>query len=620
MNPLTRESPLPAAPRASASRCSRIAPARRARGLRRAHRERGARRRVEPGAHGIVGDVARKEDIHPIALQMTASLGGLDVLVNNASSLGPTPLALLADTECEDFALALETNVLGPFRLTSALLGALTASAREGAAPWCSTSRATRRSTLIARWGAYGASKAALRHMSAIWGEELAAEGVRFLSLDPGDMDTPLHAAAVPDADPATLKRPETAARELADAVASSLQGMIAASQALQRPRDARLLVVDQRGTVLHAARASLPELLRPGDLVVANDAATLPASLHGVQVPSGAPIEVRLAGRSSLSPRRPQVLGGRVRRGRLAHAHRRSGLAAAARARRPSHARTARRDHRGSARPSATRGTELRRPSRHGVGRRRAAWAADPVRVLERGARALGRLDADRRPPGRLRAAVGGLRARLAHPRALRARGIGFATLTLAAGISSTGDPALDARLPLDEAYRIPESTASAIHRATTKSGRIVAVGTTVVRALEHAAARSGAIAAGDGVATQRIDAHTRLRVVDAILSGTHEPQESHYQLLRAFQDDATLARASAALEARGYRTHEFGDSVLVFEATGASAAGRSSRSRAAPRRDASTRQGADSAPRKAAGRGRAAPPLPCPRRAAAT
>src|SRR5919201_7004179 len=84
------------------------------------------------GAHGIVGDVARKADIYPIALQITAALGGLDVLVNNASSLGPVPLAPLADTDCEDFALALETNVLGPFRLTKALLGALAASARDG--------------------------------------------------------------------------------------------------------------------------------------------------------------------------------------------------------------------------------------------------------------------------------------------------------------------------------------------------------------------------------------------------------------------------------------------------------------------------------------------------------
>lgn len=175
------------------------------------------------GAHGIVGDVARKEDIHPIALQVIAALGGLDVLVNNASSLGPTPLALLADTECEDFALALETNVLGPFRLTRALLGALTASAREGRGAVVLNVSSDAAVNAYGRWGAYGASKAALRHMSAIWGEELSAEGVRFLSLDPGDMDTPLHAAAVPDADPATLKRPETAARELANAVEAAL-------------------------------------------------------------------------------------------------------------------------------------------------------------------------------------------------------------------------------------------------------------------------------------------------------------------------------------------------------------------------------------------------------------
>jgi len=179
--------------------------------------------RAHPGAFGIVGDVARKEDIYPIALQIAGNLGGLDVLVNNASSLGPVPLALLADTECEDLELALATNVLGPFRLTRALLGALTGSAREGRGSVVLNVSSDAAVNAYPQWGAYGASKAALRHMSRIWDEELAAEGVRFLSLDPGDMDTPLHALAVPDADPATLKRPETAARELADAIAAAL-------------------------------------------------------------------------------------------------------------------------------------------------------------------------------------------------------------------------------------------------------------------------------------------------------------------------------------------------------------------------------------------------------------
>ena len=87
--------------------------------------------REHPGAHGIVGDVSLKEDIHPIAIQIIGELGGVDVLVNNASDLGPAPLKLLADTDCEELERALATNLLGPFRLTKALLGALSASARE---------------------------------------------------------------------------------------------------------------------------------------------------------------------------------------------------------------------------------------------------------------------------------------------------------------------------------------------------------------------------------------------------------------------------------------------------------------------------------------------------------
>ena len=117
--------------------------------------------------------------------------------------------------------------MLGPFRLTKALLGVLAASARESgrrrAARWCVNVSSDAAVTPYAGWGAYGASKAALRHLSRIWDEELAPHGVAVVVVDPGDMDTPLHAAAVPDADPATLKRPRDAARELVDAsIASS--------------------------------------------------------------------------------------------------------------------------------------------------------------------------------------------------------------------------------------------------------------------------------------------------------------------------------------------------------------------------------------------------------------
>jgi S-adenosylmethionine:tRNA ribosyltransferase-isomerase len=146
-----------------------------------------------------------------------------------------------------------------------------------------------------------------------------------------------------------------------------------------------------------------------------------------------------------------------------------------------------------------------------------------------------------------------------------LRHRGVRLATLTHAAGLSSTGDPDLDARLPLDERYTIPARTARLVKAARRRGRRVVALGTTVVRALEHSALVHGRVRAGTAWATQRIGAATTLRVVDAIISGTHEPGTSHYELLRAFAADETLRRAARELDARGYRTHEFGDSVLI-------------------------------------------------------
>ena len=156
-------------------------------------------------------------------MQIVGVLRGLDVLINNASDLGSIPLKLLADTECEDLGRALATNLLGPFRLTKALLGSLAASAREGRGAVVVNVSSDAALNAYPHWGAYGASKAALLHLSRIWDEELSQEGVRILSIDPGDMDTPMHAAAVPDADTSTLKPPDVAARELAAAVAAVL-------------------------------------------------------------------------------------------------------------------------------------------------------------------------------------------------------------------------------------------------------------------------------------------------------------------------------------------------------------------------------------------------------------
>jgi S-adenosylmethionine:tRNA ribosyltransferase-isomerase len=147
----------------------------------------------------------------------------------------------------------------------------------------------------------------------------------------------------------------------------------------------------------------------------------------------------------------------------------------------------------------------------------------------------------------------------------AMHARGIDFATLTHAAGISSTGDPALDNLLPFDGPYSIAAATASAIGAARARGGRIIAIGTTVLRALEAAGATNGVVLAGNGVATRRIGAGTKLRIVDALLTGAHEPGTSHHALLGAFIDETMLRLVDAELAANHYRTHEFGDSVLI-------------------------------------------------------
>jgi NAD(P)-dependent dehydrogenase (short-subunit alcohol dehydrogenase family) len=179
--------------------------------------------RENKNTHGIVADVSDKDAIYPAALQIVGELGGLEILINNASDLGAVPLALLADTNCEDLEKAVATNVLGPFRLTKALLGALSASVREGRAALVINISSDAAVTPYPKWGAYGASKAALRHLTEIWNQELSVVGVRFLSFDPGDMDTPMHALAVPDADRTTLKTAEAAARELLTAIETAL-------------------------------------------------------------------------------------------------------------------------------------------------------------------------------------------------------------------------------------------------------------------------------------------------------------------------------------------------------------------------------------------------------------
>lgn len=170
-------------------------------------------RREGGEAHGIAFDVGDKEAVHRIAGAANALVGSIDVLVHAASTLGPLPMPALLDTECEDFAKVLEVNLVGSFRLTKVVAGAM-AARRRGLVVFVSSDAAV---SAYANWGAYGVSKAAQDHLARTFAAEL--DPVRFLAVDPGEMDTKMHAEAFPDADPATLARPEDVAERIVSVI-----------------------------------------------------------------------------------------------------------------------------------------------------------------------------------------------------------------------------------------------------------------------------------------------------------------------------------------------------------------------------------------------------------------
>jgi len=335
---------------------------------------------------------------------------------------------------------------------------------------------------------------------------------------------------------------------------------------AADRPdrQSGKLLAIEANGAMRHLPRADLASLFRPGDVVIANDAATLPASLRGTHAGSGDAIEVRLAGwiaafdptrfvaiafgpgdyRTSTEERAaPPLLspGDRLLLGPLV----------AVVERLLDHPRLFALRFRGDRRAILAGIASHGRPIQYAhVPAPLALWdvwtsvAADPIAF---------------EPPS------AGFALDWRTLTTWRRRGVKLATLTHAAGISSTGDPVLDLRLPFDEPYVIPERTAAVINQAKVDGGRIIAIGTTVVRALESTAKRDGLVHAGNGFARDRIGRETRLRIVDTILTGMHPPGESHFELLRAFADDRMLEHLNATAIDRGYRGHEFGDSLLI-------------------------------------------------------
>src|SRR5262245_32433292 len=166
-------------------------------------------------AHRIAADVGSKDDVYTITGTSAALVGEIDIVVQNASTLGAVPLPLLMDTACEDFERTIAVNLVGPFRLTKALAGPMLLRGR-GLVVHVSSDAAV---SAYPRWGSYSASKAALDHLARIWAAELEGTGVRFLGVDPGEMDTQMHADAMPEADHASLARPEDVALKLADMI-----------------------------------------------------------------------------------------------------------------------------------------------------------------------------------------------------------------------------------------------------------------------------------------------------------------------------------------------------------------------------------------------------------------
>ncbi|MCA9592154.1 MAG: SDR family oxidoreductase [Myxococcales bacterium] len=162
-------------------------------------------------AFALPADVGDKSAIFPLVGAASATFGPIDVLIHNASDLGPTPLRLLLDTECEDLTRVLEVNLVGPFRLTKAVAGNM-ALRGSGVVVHVSSDAAVE---AYPTWGAYSVSKAGLDHLSRVWAAELSERGVSVFSVDPGEMDTDMHRAAIPDADPAGLARPEAVAERI---------------------------------------------------------------------------------------------------------------------------------------------------------------------------------------------------------------------------------------------------------------------------------------------------------------------------------------------------------------------------------------------------------------------
>ncbi len=156
----------------------------------------------------LAGDVADARHAERLVEAGLQRFGRIDVLINNASELGPSPMPELQELSADDFEAILQVNVIAPLRLSQLVLPGMRA-AGSGLIVNVTSDAAVQP---YPGWGGYGASKAALEHLSRIQAAELEGSGVRVCVVDPGDMNTAMHAAAEPGVDLSHLPDPELVA------------------------------------------------------------------------------------------------------------------------------------------------------------------------------------------------------------------------------------------------------------------------------------------------------------------------------------------------------------------------------------------------------------------------
>jgi S-adenosylmethionine:tRNA ribosyltransferase-isomerase len=319
------------------------------------------------------------------------------------------------------------------------------------------------------------------------------------------------------------------------------------------RRDDVRLLVLDRAsGAVTHTRFDRLADFLRPGDLLVLNASRTVPALLRAIG-DDGQAVEVRLADRRGARRWDALLLDGRRHTGRggmrLVFA---GGLRARVLGRRPDLPFLWRLEFSRSGPRLLDAIYRLGEPVRYSY-----VSGALPPDLYQTVYASV---------PGSVEMPSAGRPLTWEMLLGLRRRGINVTSLVLHTGLSSTRDDDVDALHPnYDELYEVRPETADAVNTARARGGRVIAVGTTVVRALETVTGHDGVTRPGRGRTRLRIHPETVLHAVDGLLTGLHEPRASHLDMLSAFVPPMQLGAAYREALNRGYLWHEFGDMNLI-------------------------------------------------------